>query len=302
MKKLICILLALVLAVSSVNIVSFAYDDLPAPDWVTVTTNSDSSKTVSFTTPTYMIDKLDYYEYSTDSFLTSHILGNNLGGEFVFDSTTEFSLRYYSGGMMSKTYTVTVKVNKTTIITSASTNISIIIPFDSPMPTDITLSAFEITGGNDYNAAKKAVGENKRFRLFNISVMRNNKEYKSDIPYHFMFPCDNFNSQYSKIYTMDSKGKITLTDSRIEMNALICKTDKTGLYLIVEDKTYCPGDINGDGNVQANDARLALRISAKIDTATLQQSIAGDVNKSGFIEAADARLILRASASLEKLD
>ena len=95
MKKLICILLVLVLAVSSVNIVSFAYDDLPAPDWVTVTTNSDSSKTVSFTTPTYMIDKLDYYEYSTDSFLTAHILGNNLGGEFVFNSTTEFSLRYY---------------------------------------------------------------------------------------------------------------------------------------------------------------------------------------------------------------
>lgn len=302
MKKLICILLVLILAVSSVNIFASAYDSLPAPDWVTVTLNPDASKTLSFTTPTYMIDKVDYYEYSTDSFLTVHKLSNTQGGEFVFDSTTEFSLRYYSEGIMSETYVVTVTVNKTTIITSDSTNISILIPFDSPMPTDITLSAFEITGGNDYNSAKNAVGNNKSFRLFNVSVMRNNKEYKTDIPYHYLFPCGKFSSEYSKIYTMDSRGKLTQMDTRTEINALVCKTDKTGLFLIVEDKAYCPGDLSGNGKVQANDARLALRFSAKIDTPTLQQCISGDINKSGFIEAADARLILRASASLEKLD
>lgn len=301
MKKLIYILLVLVLAVSSVNILASAYDELPAPDWVTVTTNPDSSKTLSFTTPTYMIDKVDYYEYSTDSFLTVEKLSNTLSGEFVFDKTTEFSLRYYSEGMMSKTFVITVTVNKTTIITSDSTNISILIPFDSPMPTDIALSAFEITGGNDYNTAKNTLGNNKSFRLFNISVMRNNKEYKTDIPYHYMFPCEKFSPEYTKIYTMDSRGKLTQMDSRTEINALVCKTEKTGLFLIVEDKAYCPGDLSGDGKVQANDARIALRISAKIETPTLQQCISGDVNKNGFIEAADARLILRASASLEKL-
>lgn len=302
MKKLICVLIVLILTASSINIIAAGYDSLPSPDWVTVSLNPDASKTLTITTPTYMIDKVDYYEYSTDAFMTVQKLSNKEGGEFVFETSCEFSLRYYSSGIMSETYTVEVVINRITVITSHSTNISILIPFGSPTPTDITLSGYEITGGNDYTTAQNAVSENKSFRLFNVAVMRNNKEYKTDIPYNYLFPCGNFDARYCQVYKMDSRGKITLIESSPDMNMRSCKTDLTGLFLVIEDKSYCIGDLNGDGNVLANDARLALRISAKMETATEQQTTSGDINKNGKIDASDARMILRAAASLEKLD
>lgn len=302
MKKLIVFLLVLILPASSLNAFAADNNTLPAPDWVTETLNPDASKTVTVTTPLYLIDHIDYYEYSTDGFETVHKLGNKEGGEFIFDKTTEFSLRYSSNGIISPSYTVEIIINKITVITSLSTNISILIPYGSPVPTDITLSGYEIISGKDYTLAQNAVGENKSFRLYSVSVMRNNKIYKTDNPYSYLFPANDFDSKYCKIYSMDSQGKITLIDSFPDMNMLSCETEKTGYFLVVEDKIYRNGDLNGDGNVLSNDARLALRISAMLETPTEQHITSGDINKNGKIDAADARMILRAAASLEKLD
>lgn len=58
------------------------------------------------------------------------------------------------------------------------------------------------------------------------------------------------------------------------------------------------GDVNGDGNVLANDARLALRASAQLEKLEGDAAIAADVNQDGKILADDARQILRFSASL----
>ena len=62
---------------------------------------------------------------------------------------------------------------------------------------------------------------------------------------------------------------------------------------------YTLGDLNSDGKVNAVDARLALRISAKLETADEVQKLAGDVNADGKITATDARKILRVSAKLD---
>ena len=64
-----------------------------------------------------------------------------------------------------------------------------------------------------------------------------------------------------------------------------------------------PGDVDGSGKVQAEDARLALRASVglekyKSDTAAFT---AADVNRDGRVGSDDARSILRASVGLEKL-
>lgn len=61
------------------------------------------------------------------------------------------------------------------------------------------------------------------------------------------------------------------------------------------------GDGNYDGVVSAVDARLCLRISAKLLWASQQNFPYYDVNRDGKITATDARLILRASAGLEYL-
>ena len=58
-------------------------------------------------------------------------------------------------------------------------------------------------------------------------------------------------------------------------------------------------DVNGDGNISAADARLALRASARLEVLEGSRFTAADVDKNGKVTAADARLILRKSAKLD---
>lgn len=60
------------------------------------------------------------------------------------------------------------------------------------------------------------------------------------------------------------------------------------------------GDVNGDGKVLANDARLVLRHVAKLGTLAELQMLAGDTDGNKKIEATDARIILRVAAKLHK--
>lgn len=62
------------------------------------------------------------------------------------------------------------------------------------------------------------------------------------------------------------------------------------------------GDINGDGRISAEDARIALRASVELEQLSENQKTAADIDKNLSITAADARTILRASVDLEKTD
>lgn len=278
--------------------VNAADDPLPAPDWVQITNNPDNSKTVTVTTPSYMTDVVNYYEYSIDSGVSWQELNDHMGGEFVFDSTTEFSLRYVYSGFRSSVYTVTVTVTKNTAITSDA-GITLVIPFGSDIPTDVTLSAYEIVSGSDYSAASSYFGEHKNFLLFDVNIMLNNKVYDTDTEKTWLMPTGKFDIRYCKVYYISDDGEFTLLESVSEMNILLVKTDKTGLFAIVEDKTFCKGDVNGDGLVTAADARLALRNSAGIQPLYDKALSAADYNGDSSVTAADARLILRFSARLD---
>ncbi len=59
------------------------------------------------------------------------------------------------------------------------------------------------------------------------------------------------------------------------------------------------GDINGDGDILADDARIALRASAKLTQLTEEEKKLADVDGSGDVMADDARQILRYSARLQ---
>lgn len=58
-------------------------------------------------------------------------------------------------------------------------------------------------------------------------------------------------------------------------------------------------DLNGNGKVDAADARLTLRASAKLETLSDSMKKIADVDADGKIEAADARVILRIAAKLQ---
>lgn len=67
-----------------------------------------------------------------------------------------------------------------------------------------------------------------------------------------------------------------------------------------EKAKYYLGDINRDGAVRADDARIALRISVNLEKCSLVDLYFGDYIGDGRITAADARLILRAAVQLEE--
>ncbi len=69
---------------------------------------------------------------------------------------------------------------------------------------------------------------------------------------------------------------------------------------VIPDR-YLLGDADCDGDIDASDARLALRISAFLEKCPAEDSVAfknTDINGDGQITAADARIILRCSAGL----
>ena len=59
-----------------------------------------------------------------------------------------------------------------------------------------------------------------------------------------------------------------------------------------------PGDVNGDGRVNARDARLLLRYAAGLLDEQMLDMAAADINGDGRVNARDARAILRAAAGL----
>ncbi len=65
---------------------------------------------------------------------------------------------------------------------------------------------------------------------------------------------------------------------------------------------YDIGDVDNNGMITAEDARLTLRNSASLENLTPEQIAAADVDKSGEITAGDARTILRVSADLETFE
>ena len=83
-----------------------------------------------------------------------------------------------------------------------------------------------------------------------------------------------------------------------KLSALLAAVAVAVVMFIVNAAAYAPGDVNNDGDVLANDARLALRASARLEVLDPEAAEAADVNRDGNILADDARQILRYSARL----
>lgn len=66
-------------------------------------------------------------------------------------------------------------------------------------------------------------------------------------------------------------------------------------------QTFHIGDVNQDHQVNATDARSALRIAAKLDTVDEFSLRLADVDENSKVDAGDARMILRHAAKLELL-
>lgn len=68
-----------------------------------------------------------------------------------------------------------------------------------------------------------------------------------------------------------------------------------------QTEEFIKGDVDGNGKIEAADARLALRAAVGLETLNELQQKAADVDGSVGISSSDARLILRAAVGLESL-
>ena len=91
-----------------------------------------------------------------------------------------------------------------------------------------------------------------------------------------------------------SGGKITFTALAFSVYAVADTSTE------VKEPAFKPGDVDGDGDVDTSDARLALRSSIGLEKYAVdsREHKACDVNRSGEVETADARFILRHAIGL----
>lgn len=71
---------------------------------------------------------------------------------------------------------------------------------------------------------------------------------------------------------------------------------------LADGKIVNAGDIDGNGTLNAADARTALRLAVELEEKTEQNTTLADIDKDGKVAAADARLILRAAVGLESTE
>ncbi len=106
--------------------------------------------------------------------------------------------------------------------------------------------------------------------------------------------CINFSVDHFCLFAVVNGEENNITDPTTKPNETT--TEKP-----TEPKpSYTLGDIDCNGKITAADARLALRISAKLETGTETQLLAADTDKNGRITASDARKILRVAANLDR--
>ncbi len=102
-----------------------------------------------------------------------------------------------------------------------------------------------------------------------------------------------YSDSYSKVFGFTLFGmKGTAAEEYASKNKLPFETSDA-------DNVIGLSDVNRDGNINAVDARLALRASAQLETLTGNSFTAADIDKDGKVTAIDARKILRKAAQLD---
>ena len=105
--------------------------------------------------------------------------------------------------------------------------------------------------------------------------------------------------------TADKDGKVEVTFDGAGAH-LVSARAQSGLIvppacLVTVVEGGLPGDVDRDGSVTSEDARLALRASVKLETLEAAAFVNADVTGDGVVTPEDARKILRASVHLETL-
>ena len=119
-------------------------------------------------------------------------------------------------------------------------------------------------------------------------------------------------TSYSQVTTSGGSTLVIPTGTKVTVTEIsgdwgkISYSGKTGwINLLYAEYISAPvtssdkPDLNGNGKVDASDARLILRASAKLESLSASQKKLADVNSDGNVTASDARTVLRMAAKLQ---
>ncbi|MDO4155126.1 MAG: leucine-rich repeat protein [Clostridia bacterium] len=108
-----------------------------------------------------------------------------------------------------------------------------------------------------------------------------------------------------KVYRQETDETYTDMHATYQDGYMVFTTDHFGTYVLTTADpnvpTYTPGDVNGDGKVNAVDARWVLQAASGARTFDATQTAAADVNGDGKINAVDARWVLQVASGARVL-
>lgn len=203
-------------------------------------------------------------------------------------------------------------------------NRNVIVSTNNNVSSDTVLQTYEISSDLIESISVSGKPITTDFKVKDITLIENGKPVQPDglVDVSIELPVEFNNNSY--VIRQNEDGSWDKLNSEIENGYINFSVDHFCLFAVVNGEennitepttkpnetttekptepkpSYTLGDIDGNGKITAADARIALRISAKLETGTENQLLAADTDKNGRITASDARKILRVAANLDR--
>lgn len=139
---------------------------------------------------------------------------------------------------------------------------------------------------------------------YSLSLMLNGQPIPCDADITVKIPVpQNMQSADCKVYRMTANGAYADVKAAYAENNMVFTVNSLGQFTLTTETlvNMVLGDINGDGTINAVDARWILQAVSGARTLTEKQRTAADVNGDGTINAVDARWVLQAVSGARTL-
>lgn len=321
-RKQFALLTVLLLLVSVLSPAASAAE-LPRLNWAYLQAYTTSAE-LFFRTPASLLDTVDSYEFhaADTDWMT---VGGSAGGSIILTAGGWVWLRYKSGNAYSDEFRTYVAFGETHTVYDPLSGASMLYHDSSLFPADAALSADRITSGAVYDVVRRAVLASQSFLLYDFYFLYGGGgTFSPGAGALLRIPLGTeLERGFCEVYYVDEVYHRQLSlEVSYDYRNVVFRSNGAGLYYVVntwdgvspppaayapprvgeavsfDGVSYLLGDVTLDGQIRADDARLALRAAVRLETLVGAARDAADADWDGILAAADARLILRAAVGL----